>query len=68
MKQPPLDSLIKLVENKYGLVVITAKRARVITEKRVNSEDKEILAIKPVTEALMELYNGKIDFKYPHKS
>ncbi len=56
MKQPPLDELLKKVENKYSLVVKTAKRARQIAENQA-SHDNMTSKGKPVTLALFEIVN-----------
>lgn len=66
MQQPSIDKLLDVVDNKYALVVIAAKRARVITDEILKSEEKaEIYQAKPVTEALLEIGKEKIKFKTP---
>ncbi len=56
MRQPPLDELLEKVENKYSLVVTTAKRARQIAENQA-SHDNMSSKVKPVTLALFEIVN-----------
>lgn len=68
MRQPSIDTLLSIVDNKYALVVIAAKRARQITDERNCSkveEDEDL--IKPVTQALIEIAEGKVGFKFPEK-
>ncbi|MBZ4687055.1 MAG: DNA-directed polymerase subunit omega [Clostridia bacterium] len=66
MKQPSIDKLLEVVDNKYALVVIAAKRARKITDEILSSEEKaQKYTSKPVTEALLEIGEGKVKFKAP---
>ncbi|MEW6243016.1 MAG: DNA-directed RNA polymerase subunit omega [Bacillota bacterium] len=61
MGQPPLEELLKKVNEKYSLVVLAAKRARQVMEgdpKLVESKSN-----KPVTIAMMEVAQGKVSFK-----
>ncbi len=61
MGQPPLEELLKKVNEKYALVVLAAKRARQVMEgdpKLVESKSN-----KPVTIAMMEVAQGKVSFK-----
>lgn len=67
MRQPFLEDLMKIVENKYALVVIAAKRARVINEESRKSEADEGSYSKPVTMALEEIHEGKLDLEFPNK-
>ncbi|WP_051533849.1 DNA-directed RNA polymerase subunit omega [Desulfitibacter alkalitolerans] len=55
MNQPPLDLLLQKVDNKYSLVVKSAKRARRITEGEIKDENGIPLKGKPVTLALYEI-------------
>jgi DNA-directed RNA polymerase subunit omega len=66
MKEPSIDELMKVVDNKYSLVVMTAKRARAITEE-INAvqENENQELIKPVTEALIQIANKEVDFFVP---
>ncbi|MFA5535717.1 MAG: DNA-directed RNA polymerase subunit omega [Bacillota bacterium] len=61
MQQPSLEILMEKVKSKYSLVVIAAKRARQITEEH-NDKDE---VIKPVTQALFEIAENKIEFQKP---
>lgn len=62
MNQPSLDELMKKVDSRYALVVIAAKRARVLTEKQ-NSNNSNSKAVKPVTAALQEIVEDKIRYR-----
>ena len=61
MNQPSLDILLNMVDSRYTLVVVAAKRARQITELFQAKEPE--LPGKPVTTALSELVNGKIKYR-----
>ncbi len=66
MREPSIDELMSVVDNKYSLVVIAAKRARAITEEMtINKEDEEQDLIKPVTEALIQIANNEVEFIVP---
>jgi len=60
LNQPALDVLMNKVGSKYTLVVVAAKRARVLTEKGSYAADK---STKAVTVALNEIYQRKISFE-----
>lgn len=60
MNLPPIDLLLTKVDSKYALVVLTAKRARVIAEEPADEDDK---SIKPVSRALYEIANDKITYE-----
>ncbi len=60
MNLPPIDLLLTKVDSKYALVVLTAKRARMIAEEPADENEK---AIKPVTRALNEIANDKITYE-----
>jgi len=64
MGQPPLDKLLEKMDSRYSLVVIAAKRARVITDKvEKGNEGEEKASAKPVTIALNEIVQDKIKFR-----
>ncbi len=56
-----LDELMKKVDSRYTLVVVAAKRARKLTEKRDNNNGYTVR--KPVTEALKEIAQGRIVYR-----
>ena len=61
MIQPPVSELLKKVENRYILVNITAKRARMLTNGAqplsVAKTDKD------VTIAIQEINEGKVRYR-----
>ncbi len=61
MIDPSINSLMKRVDSKYTLVILTAKRAR----KLAGGDDKltEVDSDKPVTVAIHEINEGKVIFK-----
>ena len=61
MIYPSIGDLMKKVDSRYSLVVATAKRAREIvngSEALIECESK-----KPVTIAVNEIFEGKIEFE-----
>lgn len=63
MIDPSILQLLKKVDNRYALVVITSKRAR-----QLIAGDKKLVDIdskKPVTIAINEIDQGKIVFDTP---
>ena len=69
-----LDKLEDLTGNRYAAVLIAAKRARKINEKRLKEQEElveeekvEKPGDKVTIEALDELLQGKIGFEYPKK-
>jgi len=61
MNQPTLDELMEKVDSRYTLVVVAAKRARVLTERENTKLDSAY--DKPVTTALKEIAENKIIYK-----
>lgn len=61
MMQLSLDELMEKVDSRYALVVVAAKRARVITEK--GNDKAEVIHNKPVITALMEISQSRIGYK-----
>ncbi len=60
MLYPSIDSLVKLVDSKYTLVVVTAKRARKLQAKSASQPGSS--TTKNVSRALWEISDGKIHF------
>jgi DNA-directed RNA polymerase subunit omega len=61
MINPSIVELLRKVDNRYSLVIVTAKRARQIIQGdepliRVNSN-------KPLTVAINEVYSGEIVYE-----
>lgn len=68
LRYPSIDDLLKVVDSKYKLAYVSAKRAKIIdAEEYTSSEDP--LCVKPVGEALEELLEGKLScsFKDPEE-
>lgn len=61
MINPSIVSLLEKVDNRYSLVVIAAKRARQIIDGEKPLVD--IDSTKPVTIAINEIYEDKINFE-----
>lgn len=60
MINPAIDHLVTLVDSKYTLVTLAAKRARtILDEDRANGIDNR----KPVSVALQEIAKGKITYE-----
>lgn len=65
MNKPSLDELLENVDSRYTLVVVSAKRARQLTEKVLHQDgevDPEIVS-RPVSAALHETVRGKIRYR-----
>ena len=69
-----LDKLENIAGTRYAAVLIAAKRARKINEKRIKEQEQlveeekvEKPGDKVTIEALDELLQGKIEFEYPKK-
>jgi DNA-directed RNA polymerase subunit omega len=62
MINPSIVDLLSKVDNRYSLVIVTAKRARQIIdgdEALVNIKD----TIKPLTAAINEVNEGKVSYE-----
>ncbi len=57
MVDPSIDKLAEMVDSKYTLVILAAKRARELTVPGVNSPEKE------VSSALKEIYSKSITYE-----
>lgn len=67
MRQPSIDKLLKRTDSKYALVVVAAKRARMLTEGDSPLIEKANSAgiSKPVSVALEEIADGKLSYEAP---
>ncbi len=66
MLYPAVSELEKITKSRYALVILTAKRARQISEY---AEAHHIdLPNKPVKLSIMDIANGKVAFKKPDRS
>lgn len=61
MINPSIISMLKNVDNRYTLVVMTAKRARQIIDGA--KPIVEVDSSKPVTIAINEIYEEKISYE-----
>lgn len=61
MIYPSVDQLLKKVDSRYSLVIMTAKRARQLRENLLNKDDSDF--IKEVTAALEDIAVDKIRFE-----
>jgi DNA-directed RNA polymerase subunit omega len=61
MISPSIVSLLNKVDNRYSLVVITAKRARQLIDGEKALVDVD--STKPVTVAINEISEGKISYE-----
>lgn len=61
MIHPPLDDLMKKVDSKYTLVVLSAKRAREIMSGETSSIETK--SNKPVTISLEEIGSSMIGYE-----
>ena len=59
MLEPPMNQLLKQVPSRYMLVDVVARRARQIADEA--EETGEHLTEKPVTLAIQEVADGKLD-------
>lgn len=60
MINPPINELLKKVDNKYELCAIVSKRARQLVDGA--HPQTEYNSKKPVTIATYEFYEGKINY------
>ncbi len=61
MIEPSIDNLIDLVDSKYTLVVLAAKRAREVVNDGISAGEGK--SDKPVTMALWEIASHKITYE-----
>ncbi|MEF9933685.1 MAG: DNA-directed RNA polymerase subunit omega [Clostridium sp.] len=61
MINPPIIDLLDKVGNRYSLVVVAAKRARNIIDGE--EPNVQVPSNKPVTIAVAEINQGKIEFE-----
>lgn len=61
MNRPSLDQLMTKVDSRYTLVVAAAKRARILTEDEMKTNQP--LRIKPVTLALEEIVDEYVKYR-----
>jgi DNA-directed RNA polymerase omega subunit len=74
MSLKSMDELDDIADNRYAAVLIAAKRARKLNEKRLKEQEQlveeekvESPGEKVTNKALEELLQRKIKFEYPKK-
>ena len=63
MLKPDVHDVAASAENRYAMVIATAKRARIIAQDAI--AEKEILIEKPVSLAVQEFTEGKFRIVSP---
>ena len=63
MRYPSIDKLLTLVDSKYKLVLLSARRAKAIEQGSPRQLDKP-RCVKPVGIALEEILEDKLNIKY----
>ena len=61
MLYPAVTELEKVTSSRYALVILTAKRARQISE--INEANEVPQNIKPVKQAILDIAEGKVRCK-----
>lgn len=61
MINPSLMELLKKVDNRYSLVIVTSKRARQLIEG--DEVKTKIDSHKPLTIAINEVYEGSVQYE-----
>ncbi|MCF7924073.1 MAG: DNA-directed RNA polymerase subunit omega [Candidatus Izimaplasma sp.] len=62
LRYPSIDELLEVVDSKYKLAYIAAKRAKII--KKTNHSSVENKCVKPVGKALEEILAKKVTAKF----
>ena len=62
LRYPSIDNLLEVVDSKYKLAYIAAKRAKIIKKEGFSSVDNK--CVKPVGQALEEILAGKVTAKF----
>lgn len=58
MTKPPIDKLIEIIDSKYALCCLVAKRARQLQDKKPALLEES--NTKAITYAAQEIYDGKV--------
>jgi DNA-directed RNA polymerase subunit omega len=58
LRYPSIDDLLEVIDSKYKLAYIAAKRAKIIKQDGISSVDNR--CVKPVGQALEEILAGKV--------
>jgi len=67
MLYPSIDSLLDIIDSKYSLVSIAAKRARMMQQEKDYRLSKYV-SHKYVGKALEEIYKGELTYRVPKKT
>lgn len=62
LRYPSIDNLLEVIDSKYKLAYIAAKRAKIIKKTGHSSVDNK--CVKPVGRALEEILAGKVTAKF----
>lgn len=62
LRYPSIDDLLKVVDSKYKLAYISAKRAKIIKQDNYSSVENK--CVKPVGQALEEILAGKVSAEF----
>ncbi len=62
LRYPSIDDLLEVVDSKYKLAYIAAKRAKIIKEDDYSSVENK--CVKPVGQALEEILAGKVKAEF----
>lgn len=62
LRYPSIDELLEVIDSKYKLAYISAKRAKIIKQDDYSSVDNK--CVKPVGQALEEILAGKVSAEF----
>ena len=62
LRYPSIDDLLEVIDSKYKLAYISAKRAKIIKQDNYSSVDNK--CVKPVGQALEEILANKVKAEF----
>ncbi len=62
LRYPSIDDLLEVIDSKYKLAYISAKRAKIIKQDNYSSVDNK--CVKPVGQALEEILAKKVKAEF----
>ncbi|MBU1144828.1 MAG: DNA-directed RNA polymerase subunit omega [Firmicutes bacterium] len=62
LRYPSIDELLLVIDSKYKLAYISAKRAKIIKQDNYSSVENK--CVKPVGQALEEILEGKVKAEF----
>jgi len=62
LRYPSIDDLLEVIDSKYKLAYISAKRAKIIKQDNYSSVDNK--CVKPVGQALEEILARKVKAEF----